>query len=62
LSSPARWWKVSSRSAGPPTVRAWSSIAGTSSPVLLIRATVSPVTASAIGVPSSGAAYQRPAT
>jgi len=37
-------------------------MAGTSRPVLLIRTTVSPVTASAIGVPSSGAVYQRPAT
>jgi hypothetical protein len=61
LSSPARWWNVSARSAGPPTVRACASIAATSRPVLLIRATVSPVTASATGLPSSGAAYQRPA-
>ena len=55
LSSAARSWKVRARSAGPPTVRAWSVIAARSRPVEEIRATSSPVAASSSGVPSSSA-------
>ncbi len=62
LSSTARWWKVSSRSAGPPTRRPYSSAEAMSTPVEEIRAISSPVTASFNGAPSSGATCQEPET
>ena len=57
----ARSWKVSARSAGPPTWRAYVVISPRSSPFALIRATSSPVAASSSGVPSSVAVNHRPA-
>ena len=54
----ARWWKVSSRSPGPPTRRACSTMPATSSPVLDTRPTGSPVDASSTVVPSSVAVCQ----
>ena len=52
FSRAARWWKVSSRSAGPPARRPWSSAAAMSIPAEEIRAMGSPVTASCSGTPS----------
>ncbi len=61
LSITARSWKVSARSAGPPTFRAYDVISPRSRPVAEIRKTSSPVLASSSGRPSSSAANQRPA-
>jgi hypothetical protein len=54
----ARSWNVILRSAGPPTVRAWSSIALKSSPRLPVSATVSPVIALCTSAMPPDAWYQ----
>jgi hypothetical protein len=62
LSSAARWWNVSSRSAGPPVRRPYSSAAAMSMPADETRATSSPVTASNAGRPSPAGATHAPPT
>jgi hypothetical protein len=58
----ARWWKVSSRSAGPPVARPYSSAVRMSIPAEEIVVTCSPVTASSSGVPPEAGAVQDPFT
>ena len=61
LTSGTRSAKVSARSAGPPTSRAWRTAAATSTPARETRATGTPVTASRTGSPAPAGRCHAPA-